>query len=398
MSTVTTSGSVPVTPVSVSSSQRFGWVDNLRTLMILLVVALHCTITYSHVGGWYVKVPPEPPVETKIIFLLGEAHLQAFFMGLLFFVAGFFAAKSLQRRGVGAFLRERAVRLGVPLLLYVFVIHPFIVYVINPWDAKFPPLAQAYAGYLRTGTFVGSTGPLWFVEALLMFSAILALVYRSAKLVIWPEARPPRLSYFYVLLLGAVLAVSSFAVRTMQPIGTNILNLQLCFFSQYIAVFSLGAWLARRGGTLDDLALSSIAKRAGWIALIGGPIVLFAILGCMRPHLRTDVEPPILGGWNGFAFAYAAWEQFTGVGLALGSMALVRHMWATPTRWSEWLAARSFAVYVLHTPVIIALAMLFKGYTANPFVNAMVLSITGLVGTYLVADLARRVPWLREVL
>jgi peptidoglycan/LPS O-acetylase OafA/YrhL len=198
--------------------------------------------------------------------------------------------------------------------------------------------------------------------------------------------------------LAAVLAATSFAMRTVQPIGKNIQNLQLCFFPQYIAAFGLGVWLARRGGTLDDVAQSAVAKRAGWLALVGGPIMLVIILIFMRPHLKHGVEPPFLGGWNGFALAYATWEQFSGVGLALGSMVLVRRFWAKQTAWSEWLSARSFGVYVLHTPVIVALAVLFKGYTANPFVNAIVLSITGLIGSYLVADLARRVRWLRNVI
>jgi peptidoglycan/LPS O-acetylase OafA/YrhL len=202
----------------------------------------------------------------------------------------------------------------------------------------------------------------------------------------------------HLLALAAVLAAASFAVRTVQPIGKNIQNLQLCFFPQYIAAFGLGGWLARRGGTLDDVAQSAVAKRAGWLALVGGPIVLGIILISMRPHFQPGIEPPILGGWNGFALAYATWEQFTGVGLALGAMALVRRFCANQTAVSEWLSARSFGVYVLHAPVIIALAVLFKGYSANPFVNAIVLSITGIVGSYLVADLARRVRWLRDVI
>jgi len=146
------------------------------------------------------------------------------------------------------------------------------------------------------------------------------------------------------------------------------------------------------------VAQSSIAKRAGLLALLVGPIALGIILICIRPHIRPGVEPPILGGWNGFAFAYAAWEQFSGVGLALGSMALIRRFWPNQTACSEWLSARSFGVYVLHSPVIIALAVLFKGYSANPFVNALALSITGIVGSYLVADLAHRVRWLRAVI
>jgi peptidoglycan/LPS O-acetylase OafA/YrhL len=388
-----------VAATGVNPARRLGWIDNLRTSMILLVVSLHATITYSHVGGWYFNLPPEPPIETKIIFLLGEAHLQAFFMGLLFFVAGYFAAKSLQRRGVGAFLRERALRLGVPLFLYVTAIHPFIVYVINPWNAKFPPLGQAYLEYLRSGRFLRETGPLWFAEALLIFSIVLALASRSAKPLNPPIAgRTPQLKTVYLLALAVVLAATSFAVRTVQPIGTNIQNLQLCFFPQYIAAFGLGVWIARRGCTLDDVAQSFVAKRAGWLALVGGPIVLGIILVCVRSHIVPGVEPPIFGGWNVFALAYATWEQFSGVGLALGAMVWVRRFWPNQTAWSEWLSARSFGVYVLHPPVIIALAVLFKGYSANPFVNAIVLSITGIIGSCLVADLARRVRWLRDVL
>jgi len=392
-------GPAIVAATEVNPARRLGWIDNLRTSMILLVVSLHATITYSHVGGWYFNIPPEPPIETKIIFLVGEAHLQAFFMGLLFFIAGYFAEKSLRRRGTGAFLRERALRLGVPLFLYVTVIHPFSVYVINPWNAKFPALDKCYLDYFRSGRFLSGTGPLWFVEALLIFSFVLALASRSAKLQNPSTARQtPRLTSAHMLTLAVVLAVVSFAVRTVQPIGTNILNLQLCFFSQYIAAFGLGVWLARRGGTLEEIVQSPVAKRAGWLALVGSPIALGTILFCVRSHLVPGVEAPLWGGWNGFAFAYATWEQFSGVGLALGAMVCVRRFWPNQTAWSEWLSARSFGVYVLHTPVIIALALLFKGYSANPFVNAIVLSITGIIGSYLLADLARRVRWLRDVI
>jgi len=47
----------------------------------------------------------------KIAFALWQGHLQAFFMGLLFFLAGIFAHRSLSRRGARAFLAERSMRL-----------------------------------------------------------------------------------------------------------------------------------------------------------------------------------------------------------------------------------------------------------------------------------------------
>src|ERR1041384_5439857 len=99
-----------------SSPTRIAWIDNLRTLMIVLVVNMHACVTYSHVGSWYRMEDPEPAMPLKIAFFFWQGHLQAFFMGFLLFLAGVFAHQSLERRGLGAFLRERARRLGLPAL------------------------------------------------------------------------------------------------------------------------------------------------------------------------------------------------------------------------------------------------------------------------------------------
>lgn len=380
------------------AAARLVWVDNLRTLMILLVVALHSAITYSHVGGWYFKQPPEPPIETKLIFLLGEAHLQAFFMGLLFFVAGYFAHLSLKKRGPKAFLQERLVRLGVPLLLYVAVIHPFIVYLLNPWNAKFPPLGMAYWDYLKSGRFLRETGPLWFAEALLIFCIGLVVFRSFAKSSeVETGASPLRFTGKTALTVAAGLSLASFLVRIAQPIGTNVQNLQLCFFPQYIVFFAGGVWVAQRG-SLDELARSQVAKVAGWTALIGGPIGLIVFLLAMKPHIQPGVEPPMMGGMNPFALGYATWEQFTGVGLALGAMALVARVWSQRTAFSGWLSDRSFGVYVFHAAAVVGFTILLRGYSTNPYVNALALTIIATVVSYLFTDLVRRVPGVKAVI
>src|SRR5206468_3515329 len=101
-----------------------------RTLMIVLVVNMHACVTYSHVGSWYRMEDPEPAMLMKIAFMFWQGHLQAFFMGFLFFLAGVFAHGSLERRGLKSFLHERFTRLGLPSLLYMLLIHPFMVFVL----------------------------------------------------------------------------------------------------------------------------------------------------------------------------------------------------------------------------------------------------------------------------
>jgi len=132
-----------------AATGRLPWIDHVRTFMIVLVVNMHACVTASHVGDWYVLVDPDPPMAQKLWFIFWQGHLQAFFMGLLFFLAGCFAQASLARRGTGPFLLERGRRLGLPALLYMLVLHPFILLGLNPWHAKFPPFAEFYRDYLR---------------------------------------------------------------------------------------------------------------------------------------------------------------------------------------------------------------------------------------------------------
>ena len=159
-----------------AASPRSVWVDNLRTLVILLVVNMHACVTYSHVGDWYVMESPEPDMLVKVPFIFWQGHLQSFFMGLLFFLAGVFSYRSLERRGPGAFLRERLVRLGLPALLYMLVIHPFMVYVLlgHPHIPDRPSLPVLYGRYLTSERVLSGSGPLWFALALLVFSVALA--------------------------------------------------------------------------------------------------------------------------------------------------------------------------------------------------------------------------------
>ena len=380
-----------------ASTGRLPWIDHLRTLAIVLVVNLHACVTYSHVGDWYFTAKPEPTLGEKVPFILWEGHLQSFFMGLLFFISAYFAHGSLARRGPGPFVRERLVRLGLPALLYMLVIHPFILLGLNPWHANFGPPADFYAKYIFTGRFLGSSGPLWFAVALLLFCLGLAA---------WRAARPPAGAggtpdqpgavpapaqlWVFALLLG----LGSFAVRLVQPVGTNILNMQLCFFVQYIAFFAAGLHAARHGW-LHALAWSPQARTAGWLTVIGSPLVMLAliIIGA-----RTAPPEAFFGGWHWQAFAYAVWEQLAGVGLSLGLLALCARQFNFEGPRLRWLADRSFAVYVLHAPILVAFAMLYRDLPLNLYAHVALLTVSGLAASYLLADLARRLPGLRSIL
>src|SRR5207244_2568217 len=181
-------------------------------------------VTYSHVGSWYRMENPEPALPAKLAFILWQGHLQAFFKGLLFFLAGVFVHRSLERRGPGAFLRERARRLGLPSLLFMLLIHPFMVYVLlgHPHIANRPPLPVLYGRYLASRNVLSGNGPMWFALALLCFCVVYAGGRSWTPARVLP-ARPQTGAPGPATLLGfaAGLVLSTFLIRLVQPLGTN---------------------------------------------------------------------------------------------------------------------------------------------------------------------------------
>ena len=269
-------------------------------------------------------------------------------MGILFLIAGYFAFGSLARKGPGGFVRERCFRLGLPTLLYMLFLHPLIVFVINPWGNHFNSVGASYARYLYTFAFLGGSGPMWFAAALLAFSAVLAAlkVRRRDPAAAAEASRPPSARALWAW--GAVAFTATFLARTVQPVGSSILNMQLCYFPQYVLAFAAG-YVAARDGWLAALARSRAAKRAGWFGLVLGPPAFVGVLlaGGIVRRGNGDIFG---GGWNMPSLGYAAWEQFTGLGLGLGALAFCSAKLNDATRLSRWLNDRAFGVYLFRLP------------------------------------------------
>jgi glucan biosynthesis protein C len=376
---------------------RSTWIDNTRTAVVILVVNMHCCVTYSYVGGWYLNDGPERSLVWKLPYIFWVFHLQAFFMGLLFFLAGAFADGAIQRHGHGAFLKERTVRLGLPAMLYMLVLQPLILFGLLADDtARGDPHGVAVViDYLTSKRMLAGSGPMWFALALLFFSAVLVgwrALFPAAPL---SKPRPaPGASALWAFAL--LLALSTAATRIYFPIETSFFNFQLCYFPQYIAAFTVGL-AAGRGGWLQALAASRRAQIAGWMGLIGGPLAL-ALLIYLGGAPAEHGPKSYFGGTNPQAFGAAIWEQFAGLGLALGMMAWFQRRVDRASALASWLSARSFGVYVLHPPVIIALTLVFRPLPLTPFLHIVLLTGTGLAASFAVADLAKRIPGLRRIL
>ena len=164
-------------------SSRMLYIDNLRTLVIALVIVLHVCSTYGGEDSWYYK-EGHPDIITSSVLTVCTAMVGVFPMGLLFLIAGYFTPASYEHKGTWRFLKDRLLRLGIPMLFFDFIIQPILIYTVdvsvNGYDGTFRKMLKDYYGSFHIGT-----GPLWFVEALLIFT----LVYVLWKQVVCPAAK-----------------------------------------------------------------------------------------------------------------------------------------------------------------------------------------------------------------
>ncbi len=391
----------------VSRKPRLAWIDNLRWLVIVMVVLIHVCATYSGLGSWYYHEEARLDMASQIVFYAYEIFSQSFFMGFLFLLAGHFVPSAYDRKGFGRFVLDRLVRLGGPTAVFMFVLHPLTELIKKTFLE--PPFRLAdipafYAWYVGNLRFFRETGPLWFALALLVFTLAYAVVRRLAagaarlerRFGEWPQeklrtARP--LGQGTVVALIGLLAAASFLVRQVQPIGTSWYNMQLCFFPQYVILFLIGLW-SRRSGFLDSVPYG-FGMRWFRLALAAG-IPAWAILLAGGGLLSGNLEA-FAGGLRWQAAAYALWEAFFCVGICLGLIVLYRERVNLRSRFTGFLADNNFAVYVFHTPILVAVSLALRTQAAQPLAKALLVAALVLPACFLFAALVRRLPALRRL-
>src|SRR5512143_3371646 len=154
------------------AARRLLFIDNMRVFVTVLVILFHLMITYAGTGSWYYTEGRED----FITGAMGAWFLtvtQAYFMGLFLLISAYFVPGSYDRKGGHRFLRDRLIRLGIPLALYSWLIRPVLAYLdpIRFPAARLPFWTFLIGTYFKNEALFGA-GPLWFIETLLIFSLL----------------------------------------------------------------------------------------------------------------------------------------------------------------------------------------------------------------------------------
>ena len=368
-----------------TAAPRLLYLDNLRILLTVLVVVHHAALTYGNLPLWYYHEPAQDP--SGIVLDVLVAINQTFFMGFFFLISGFFTPGSYDRRGGRGFVRGRLVRLGIPLLAFMLVLRPLLNF------GGLAPLREAFAQdgaalpYWRYYLLSWDPGPMWFVEVLLVFTLVYALL-RTIRGQAAPVAQPARApAPLAIAGFVAVLGLVTFAWRFAVPVGTYWAVVGLpspSHLPQYVLLFVIGALAYRRGWLT---ALPARYGRVGFIAA-GASLVAFAV---------ASVALRQAGGAAQLLLA-AVCEAAFATSLIIGLLVVYRERWNRQRAFGRCLSADAYAVYVVHPLVLVALGYALSWLHASAVVKFLVLAVLAVPQCWMLAHAVRSLPHVKRVL
>jgi fucose 4-O-acetylase-like acetyltransferase len=355
---------------------------------------IHLSISYGGEGSWYYK---EGRADTlsAIVLTWHNATVQAFSMGLFFLISGYFTPGSYERKGPRRYFTDRLLRLGVPILCYDFVIGPLIVrplvmFGTQESTSSYPDFLAGYYSSFHIGT-----GPLWFVEALLIFSGFYALWRILAKVPsIQDSKKLPGNST--IALFALALSVITFVVRIWLPLGWNFepLNFQFPFFPQYICLFIVGVaaynhnWPARIPDAMGKLWL---------VVSVIFILVLFPALFVSGGGSSGNISR-FTGGFHWQCFALAVWEQFTGVAMIIALLFVSRKYFNRQGNINKAMSASAYTAYIIHAPVVVLVAVALRDIRLYPLLKFALAVLIALPLCFALANVIRKLPPARRIL
>jgi hypothetical protein len=372
------------------TSPRLLFIDNIRILLICLVIMTHCSITYGGPGTWYFTDPGNAAGAPFILMVIDSLN-QAFFMGFFVLISAYFVPGSLIRKGRDIFTRDRLVRLGIPLLVWVLFINPLILLIFRLDTGSFP---NNWATLLNPITGAG-LGPMWFVFFLLVatFAYLLWTKFRSPD---QPGDQKPCAfpGFGSIFALGILLWIVTAVVRIFLPIGSMwLFGFQLPFFPQYIAAFIIGIY-ASWNNWFDDIPsrVGKLCTVAALLLIAIQPVFIYLIT-----KSSTGLAP-FMGGphWQSVFFAF--WEQMAGVMIITTLLWIFSRQFNSQGSVTRAMAGDTYTVYVIHPVVLILISMALASFVIPQLAKFAVVLALAITCSFLLAHLIRAIPGVNRVL
>lgn len=222
---------------------RLAGIDNLRFLVVVLVVVLHGATRYLVFAS------------DTLLFSLLVTALEAPLFPLLFFIAGYFSVFSLRITGSVRYAGRKILYLGPAWIAGVFLVAPFLRYLEPFLFQTATTITERGRGLLQGAWYARSV--YGFFGVLLLCYLAQAALYRLPGFVRWFDKAPGQdcercrrrrktelLVFFLVVTAGYFLVLRLVATSTW-PVDGYLVLVRLTRAPLYVGYFSFGVIAGR---------------------------------------------------------------------------------------------------------------------------------------------------------
>ena len=362
---------------------RVAYLDKLKLLLVAVIIAGHGALAYGDLeSAWPYQDVQEVELAGVTNVALSAVVLPAalFAMGLFFLISGLLTPGSVTRKGARTFARDRLVRLGVPLVVWTLVLWPAAIWAAHLAAGETHSLWWP----IRHADPVLDTGPMWFVEVLLVYSLAYAAWrhrhHRHGDRPSIARTRSAPLSGRTLAILAVAISVATVLVRMVLPAGSGqIGQSHLWQWPQLVAMFGLGIVAAGRGW-LDPVP-DRIARGCGFAAL--GGVAAFAVLGATMAAGGVDGDVLFDRRVHWAPLALAAIEGPLAVGASVWLIAQAqRRLNRPPGSLGRALGRSAYGAFLLQGLVLIALMIAMRPIGVPAEIKALAVACLGVAGSF----------------
>lgn len=346
---------------------RRSYIDNLRWLLIFLLIPYHAAMAWNAWGEPNYIIFGSSRLFSSIIVFLSP-----WLMPLFFLLAGMSTKYALQKRTVKQYILERAQKLMVPFAFGTLLFMPLMTYIAHQFNDGYNGSVFGHYAIFFTkvtdltgadGCF--SIGQFWFILYLFVISLVGAGIITLQKRMLTTYV--VKIPLWLICLWGLPL-----------PILNSLLSIGGKSFAEYTYIFLAGYYIFS-----NDTVVYKV-ERCKWFFLCTG--LLAAVLNVYL-FLWSDVPSHLLNTMMKYLS-----ESFMPVAL----LGIGRRYFTCNGKVATYLSQRSFAFYMFHYIWVVLLqSLLAECYGSNTVLLYLMPILGAYLATLVCCELCMRVPVLR---
>ncbi len=345
---------------------RKHYLDNLRTIIILLLFPVHTFMIWNNYGTKFYIWGGENKLLSSLIVIVNP-----WFMSLLFVIAGMSARYSLEKRNVKEFIKERFNKILLPFLSGLIFLIPFQTLYARKFFFEYDGgiidnFKYFFSHFTDLSGYDGAFTPghLWFLLFLFIISLISLLITKKIPL----SKVTLKLKNMNVLQIISLFI----PVWLMYYLG----NFGGYSIGKYFTLYLLGYYLFSNEKTIEKL-IDNKKVILGLFCLSE----LILVIVYYKFSYYGDLFVNFVG-WLGVLFC-----------LIIGKLYLNKENKVT-----KYFKKASFPIYLLHQTILVIIGYYSLTMLDNIFLQIIIIIGGSFISTIIVYEIIRKIPVLKKLI